>query len=136
MIFSSPPYFMDYQLKLIIFVISVLISSPLLAESSVRFDAYDSCPSETDALVCSSKCKKIKDIQFDFLLNVARSFVAIKTFEHGKITSVVSLDNCKVFDSKNWICELYNDKSKIRTLRSVMLDGVYSSQTLLLCAKP
>ena len=127
-------------MKLIIFVISVLISFPLLAKSSARFDVYDSCPTATDALVCSSKCKKMDATQFDFLVNVERSFVAIKTFVNSQITSVVSLDNCKVFDTKNWICELHNDKSSILTVRSLMLDGVYSYQSYpqspSLCAKP
>ena len=127
-------------MKLIIFVISVLISSPLLAQSSVRFDVYDSCPSATDALVCSSKCKKVVATQFNFLVNVERSFVAIKSFVNGQIDSVASLDNCKVFDSKNWICEMHDDKSSTLTVRNLMLDGVYSYQSYpqapKFCAKP
>jgi hypothetical protein len=126
-------------MKFIIFVITLLVSNSLFANSSLRYEVYGECPTATDTLVCSAKCKKTEGTQFEFLVNVERSIVAIKTFIDGQIARVASLDQCKVFDSKNWICELHNDNSNISTVRNLMLDGVYSYQSYpqmpSICAK-
>ena len=68
-----------------------------------------SCDSEKDAIECNSKCQIIKSedhhSQISFEINVEKNFVMWTSYNKNKKINNGIHDNCKVINSKNWICE-------------------------------
>ena len=86
------------------------------------------CPTDSDALACSSRCTKDKNpsYEYQFSTDIKRNLVLITYFEDGKQTGSSILDYCKIFDDKNWNC----DKSNVYAVTTIqsqsMAQGVYS----------
>jgi hypothetical protein len=68
-----------------------------------------SCPTESDATACSSKCSKLINPSYQevFSIDKKNKTVLRKSFEDEKYVESVILENCKVFDDNNWDCSSY-----------------------------
>ena len=80
------------------------------AAQAKKLTLYAFCPTQEDALICSNKCTKINQIQYEYEVNKSKNIVLEKTHTEEKITNSTLLKNCKVTDEKNWEC-LSEDKS-------------------------
>jgi hypothetical protein len=113
-----------------IFITSFL----LLSFNAFAFSIFDSklvayqCSSEREATICNS-CKKIKDIDLSFKVNVASQVVLQQVYENGKLTSSSTLDSCKVVNDKNWSCNEYttHDNGGYVSSKFQMNNGVFST---------
>ncbi len=69
---------------------------------------------------CNSSCKKIDGATIDFIVNVDKSLVMMRTYKDGQPDGSESLAGCKVIDKLNWSCR--TDFSGVDT----MSNGIYS----------
>ena len=90
---------------------------------------YD-CKTEKDAVECNSKCqiKKFEDYhsQISFDVNVEKNLVMWTLYNSNKKYNNGIKENCKVINSKNWICE---DPIWAIYSKSIMSNNIYTSIT-------
>jgi hypothetical protein len=88
------------------------------------------CPSDTDAIDCSAKCTKDKNPSYEhqFSIDINRNLVLIKDYENGTPKGSRILEQCKIFDEKNWDCTYTSEYSASSIYSSNrMAHGIYSS---------
>jgi len=82
-----------------------------------------------DALSCNNKCDKAS-IDLQFQVNVGSNVVLKKMYSKGKLFESTALDNCKVINKKNWLCEtdvVWSWDSKRYITKHLMNDGIYAN---------
>jgi hypothetical protein len=90
---------MKYILILILSIFSFNAYSGWFDGKSILYE----CSSETDAYSCSAECVKTNR-EVSFQINVDANKVMRENYEDGKMTGTFLLDNCSVFDKKNFKC--------------------------------
>ncbi len=92
-----------------------------------KLDVYE-CDSEREATICNS-CKKIKDVNISFKVNVTSQVVMQQVYENGKLARSSSFDSCKIVNEKNWICNEYTNHANggYVSLKSQMNNGAFST---------
>lgn len=106
----------------------ILFFSPAFASAGL-FDSkliYHSCPTEADAIICSSACQRDSNLSFEIKVNQNQSIVAITHYEGNKLAGQSIYENCKIVDAKNWICTR-ETPPMISISTEKMVKGVYSS---------
>ena len=99
-------------MKKLIFIISLLF---ITSNSYAKYQLYE-CKNSSDAMSCSGTCKKVKGFTIDLKIDKEKNVIIKTTYWtdkalgfNNKIVSTDSLNNCKVIDNSNWIC---NDEIK------------------------
>ena len=85
---------------LIIFIIF------FISQSVFSKDYMYTCQKLEDVPSCSNSCKKHDDngtLEFD--VDKEKNLVLISVYSNGKLSGNINLENCKIVDKKNWICE-------------------------------
>jgi hypothetical protein len=68
-----------------------------------KYDTYE-CPSIDSAISCNSVCRK-SNFQNEFKLNNEKNIVLLIQYENGVSIGSKVLENCTIFDAKNWSCK-------------------------------
>ena len=107
---------------LLIFISSLFI---LGCSQDKEYEVY-LCSNRTDSISCTDSCKKNEKLNFTFIVNKEKSSVLSVTYLDGVQKESTTLNNCSIFNEKNWDC-LKNDKdnSEMETI-SKMTNGIYS----------
>jgi hypothetical protein len=113
------------HIHFLFFFISLIISQSVFSFNSGRLNSY-MCPSAADAKSCSNKCEKFDGQQVTIKVNVNNSVVILNMFNDKKLFHTVSLENCKVADEKNWICERFSELIQQSHTNS-MTNGIFSN---------
>lgn len=94
-------------MRILILLMLAIITSQAEAR---KLQLYE-CPTEQDATTCGNQCKNYPDekLQVDFNVNESNSLVMLTFFSNGNQSGVVIVENCKIINSKNWLC---NDQYK------------------------
>ena len=114
---------MNNILKILIVFICLFISSC----GEKKYTNF-SCKYKEDANACSDSCVGDDDYKFSFMINKENRSVMIKYYEKDKIYRSSLLENCKIFDEKNWDCSednVYSDRIHYRIKK--MTSGIYTS---------
>ena len=93
-------------------------------------DAYD-CDSSTSFSVCKGKCKLNDDIKLSFKTNKEDRKVMMIVYEREtkKTTGSIVIDNCTIFDEKNWSCSsTREDKNNAYLSTDKMTNGIFASE--------
>ena len=99
--------------------------------------AYECIPKDS-ANSCNKDCTNSADIniQYSFMPNKEKNIVLKKIFLDGKIVTSNVLENCKIFDDKNWD---WSSTTNIEYLISEniekMNDGIYTRYPKLIDTK-
>jgi hypothetical protein len=97
-------------------------------------DYYCKNGNSIDALSCNNKCQKT-GIDLEFQINIDSNLVLKKMYIKSKLVDTSVLQNCKVIDKKNWICETVSVSSFLKYEKFVdqhfMNDGVYANTTFV-----
>ena len=113
---------MKYLVK--IFIVLFLINPSYAIEILTQYK----CDSEKNAMECNSKCQiqKFEDYhsQISFDVNVEKNLVMWTLYNKNKKYSNGIKENCKVINSKNWICE---DPIWAIYSKSIMSNNIYTS---------
>lgn len=120
-------------MKKLMFIISLLF---ITTNSHAKYQLYK-CENPSDAMSCSGTCKKEKGSTVDLKIDKEKNIIIKTRYLTNKelgfnnnIVSTDSLNNCKVIDNSNWICnsEIKNelrDRSVIYTETEGMTNGNY-----------
>lgn len=113
------------SVNFIIVFICLFFSSNAISSNDMKLKGYH-CPTAADAKSCSVNCKKNKelDLYFEFKVNVRNSVIISNMYDGKELFDSVALENCRVVDSKNWICVDNISSSPIQT--HLMTNGIYS----------
>ena len=110
---------------LVRFFISLFLINPSYA---IELLTQYSCDSEKDAIECNSKCRinKFDDYhsQISFDVNVEKNLVMWTLYDKNKKYGNGIEENCKVINSRNWICQ---DPIWAFYSKSIMSNGIYTS---------
>ena len=131
-------------MKIIIYtVITFLISNSYAGIFNKRLGNYW-CKNEQDAMSCNQNCKRLKilskiDYESEFKVNVVNGIVMWSGFNLNENIGNGILENCKVIDEQNWICESSLEILNIKQIK-IMKNGIYSeiekgSPSSFSCAK-
>ena len=110
----------------IIFLVFLIVG----CNNNSYLDAYD-CDSSTSVSVCKGKCKLKDDIKLSFKTNKEDRKVMMIVYERDtkKTTGSIVIDNCTVFDDKNWSCSSTSDGKKNAYLSTdKMTNGIFASE--------
>lgn len=124
--------------KILSILFILLFSTSVFAKQKI----YDECKNKFDTYSCSGSCKKNNDLELEFKIDKTKNLVFRSVFFENKFLGDTSLENCKVIDDKNWICEstsVYNGNPKLPVLTDYTVSGMkeggyyfYSDSTSLL----
>ena len=118
----------DYQsdeTTMKILIALVLIALSVSASAADKFDLYK-CTEEQQLSSCN-KCLKL-GVEVSFLAAINNNFV-LRQDDRGE---TITLDNCQIFDSKNWNCSSnYSDPSFRSTSKKAMISGTYRSKVTM-----
>lgn len=96
---------------------------------------YYKCPTSEAAHSCNSFCNKVLGGQMQFKVEQARNIVIYTAFKDGEVASSGTYNNCKVIDSKNWICkDDETTSSAVIISESKMNNGIYAGIWMVLPA--
>jgi hypothetical protein len=90
---------------------------------------YLSCKNITAIESCSRNCFTVTEkISIDFIINKEKNIVMRKTFVDGDFKTSLTLQNCRIFDEKNWDCsesQSYSNAEIVKTEK--MTNGIYAT---------
>jgi hypothetical protein len=85
------------------------------------------CKNKFDVYSCTGSCKKDNNVEIEFKIDKTKNLVFSSMFLENKFVGDTSLENCKVIDDKNWICEdtsVYNLNPKLPFLTDYRVQGM------------
>lgn len=89
------------------------------------------CKNESDAYSCSNTCKK-EEMQYSFLVEKGNRQILQKYYIEGKLVGSTIVDECNIFDNKNWECTYQSDYFQGRSWKGSrkMNNGIYTAMTV------
>ena len=98
-------------------------------ESNASQLRYLSCKNIASIESCSRNCSiSTEKITVDFIVNKEKSIVMRKTFVDDDFKHSFTLQNCRIFDEKNWDCsesQSYSNAEIVKTEK--MTNGIYAT---------
>jgi hypothetical protein len=93
----------DIKMRILIFTITIFFSSNLLANTPTHEVFYCNEGKRPD---CSDCKKNLKNPLFTrFLIDKKSNSIMVQEFDSNKkFNKSFLIENCKIFDEKNWIC--------------------------------
>jgi hypothetical protein len=106
-------------MKSLLFICIYLFTSNV---SYAKLQDY-SCRNASDSPQCN-KCYKDDSMFSDFKVNIDKNIIIKEFYVGNKLSGSASLENCRIVDKNNWIC----DSSKTSNIENThsMTNGVYS----------
>lgn len=86
------------------------------------------CPNDYSSIeACASTCKKDSPaMKIEFKVNKEAKAVQAIAFQEGKQSGSIFIENCIIFDEKNWKCRPYEDMLGSKR----MTNGIYSDDAI------
>jgi len=94
---------MKFFLALFFILLNSMYGNTYAQVFNKKLTSY-SCKYPEDILSCDKNCVKDSSLTMDFLTNKEDKAVMVRGYENGKIVHNATVNNCKIFDSKNWDC--------------------------------
>jgi hypothetical protein len=88
------------------------------------------CTDQYSAMTCDNSCKIESDMKYQIEVNENKNLVLRTVFYKGKQVDSNLLENCKVINEKNWLCDNSQDYQQLIVKiisKDQMVNAVYAT---------